>query len=204
MDKFIVRIKRLYFEWGMAHIALFLCMILLTFFSVRAVQPIALEAVILLFGIVTLTISVKKRAIGGREGPVDAKTVQSFFLLILMAAIMASGLWWYVLTQENTDKKSMYINVLVIIAKTVCLIFFGTGTYGLFKGRTADYHWLSIYIICITLLFVYSTFFAVLYNMDPDMYSHMMNDRLTIGAGALAGVIGLCDAIWLLFRKKTP
>lgn len=165
-----------------------LCLTFLAFLTLSLEQPVILEAAILLLGICASMICITKRFVSKQQTPDSQKIKRVFFSLLLFAAAFLAIFWFVCLNHQK------YTNTIILAAKICCILLFGLGIYGLFKGFQNNGQWLSIYIFSIMLLFLFSICFSIACDMSPtDNTEHY---RFYATVGVLGGVIGLWSAKW--------
>ena len=180
--------SEIYSKRNVMFVFLTLCLTFLAFLTLSLEQPVILEAAILLLGICASMICITKRFVSKQQTPDSQKIKRVFFSLLLFAAAFLAIFWFVCLNHQK------YTNTIILAAKICCILLFGLGIYGLFKGFQNNGQWLSIYIFSIMLLFLFSICFSIACDMSPtDNTEHY---RFYATVGVLGGVIGLWSAKW--------
>lgn len=169
-------------------VILSLCITLLAFFALRADQPIILEAIILLSGICASIICIKKGFAKKPQSSDFKKIKWGFFCLLLFATIFLAIFWFICFNYQK------YTNTIFLVAQVCCIPFFGLGIYALFKVHKNNGKWLSIYILSLVLLFLFSICFSIVGDMSP--IPNIEKYYFYAVLGVLGGIIGLCSAKW--------
>lgn len=165
------------------------------FFALRVDRSVVIQTIIFLLGICVLSIAFKKSLVHDRQGSDPVKIKRICFCLSLLAAIF-SVLFWSICFYHQR-----YTNIAISMARFCCVLLFCLGIYGTFKGFKSDRKWLSIYILCITLMFLLSTFLWIICDMPTTSLTEtMQRHHLYALVGVLGSILGLWSTRWCFYK----
>lgn len=179
----------------LAFVSLISCNFFQMFFALRVDRSVVIQTIIFLLGICVLSIAFKKSLVHDRQGSDPVKIKRICFCLSLLAAIF-SVLFWSICFYHQR-----YTNIAISMARFCCVLLFCLGIYGTFKGFKSDRKWLSIYILCITLMFLLSTFLWIICDMPTTSLTEtMQRHHLYALVGVLGSILGLWSTRWCFYK----
>jgi len=185
-------IPKAYYQWTAVFVLSLICIFLLTVLAISNEQPVIIEMVIWLVGTLNSLFCVLNGKIIGKNKKSTSNRVKLVFaFLILFVLVFGCVLCTLLFSQK------LHITPLLFIAKSVCALLLFVGIISLIKSRIDDGRWMSIYVLCLTIVLLFSIIFSVLYNMDIASM-HDINQQVSMTIGSITGLIGLFCAGWLL------
>lgn len=161
------------------------------FFLLRVNQSMIVQTIIFLLEICVLLINLKKIPVHNYQEFDSLKIKRYCFYLLLLTAIFSVFFWLICFYLQQ------YTGAAISIAKFYCVLLLGFGIYGAFKGFKRNTQWLSIYILCITLMFLISTFLAIVCDMPTTSITKAVQRyHLYALVGVLGSILGLWSSKW--------